>query len=153
MGEQLESLTLRELQQLEHQIDSALRNIRSRKVQVTTHKSHANAECTCLFSPTTSVLAVTFYFGYQLYFRTTPCSTRSRSSKRRQVPNKAITPFHLSGKKTFFTQYVKFHLIFILVILECFFFLRGRCGSNKKLVFTTSCRKGFWLNKIIFLRR
>ncbi|XP_066353969.1 MADS-box transcription factor 20-like [Miscanthus floridulus] len=31
MGEQLESLTFREVQQLEHQIDSALRNIRSRK--------------------------------------------------------------------------------------------------------------------------
>ncbi|CAL4906519.1 unnamed protein product [Urochloa decumbens] len=31
MGEQLESLTFRELQQLEHQIDTALRNIRSRK--------------------------------------------------------------------------------------------------------------------------
>ncbi|XP_066360286.1 MADS-box transcription factor 20-like isoform X1 [Miscanthus floridulus] len=31
MGEQLESLTYREVQQLEHQIDSALRNIRSRK--------------------------------------------------------------------------------------------------------------------------
>ncbi|KAL6644006.1 hypothetical protein ACP70R_018772 [Stipagrostis hirtigluma subsp. patula] len=31
MGEQLDSLTLREVQQLEHQIGSALRNIRSRK--------------------------------------------------------------------------------------------------------------------------
>ncbi|PUZ67208.1 hypothetical protein GQ55_3G416200 [Panicum hallii var. hallii] len=31
MGEQLESLTFREVQQLEHQIDSALRSIRSRK--------------------------------------------------------------------------------------------------------------------------
>ncbi|KAF8661071.1 hypothetical protein HU200_057172 [Digitaria exilis] len=31
MGEQLESLTFREIQQLEHQIGSALRNIRSRK--------------------------------------------------------------------------------------------------------------------------
>jgi len=38
MGEQLESLTFREVQQLEHQIDSALRNIRSRKVQ---YRSHA----------------------------------------------------------------------------------------------------------------
>ncbi|CAL4906518.1 unnamed protein product [Urochloa decumbens] len=34
MGEQLESLTFRELQQLEHQIDTALRNIRSRKDHV-----------------------------------------------------------------------------------------------------------------------
>ncbi|TKW29112.1 hypothetical protein SEVIR_3G374401v4 [Setaria viridis] len=34
MGEQLESLTFREVQQLEHQIDSALRNIRSRKDHV-----------------------------------------------------------------------------------------------------------------------
>uniref|UniRef100_A0A0A9F793 K-box domain-containing protein n=1 Tax=Arundo donax TaxID=35708 RepID=A0A0A9F793_ARUDO len=32
MGEQLDSLTLREVQQLERQIDSALWNIRSRKV-------------------------------------------------------------------------------------------------------------------------
>ncbi|AQK39931.1 Agamous-like MADS-box protein AGL8 [Zea mays] len=31
MGEQLESLTFREVQQLEHRIDSALRNVRSRK--------------------------------------------------------------------------------------------------------------------------
>ena len=35
MGEQLESLTFREVHQLEHQIDSALRKIRSRKVHVT----------------------------------------------------------------------------------------------------------------------
>jgi len=34
MGEQLESLTFREVQQLEQQIDSALRNIRSRKDHV-----------------------------------------------------------------------------------------------------------------------
>uniref|UniRef100_A0A0A9G687 K-box domain-containing protein n=1 Tax=Arundo donax TaxID=35708 RepID=A0A0A9G687_ARUDO len=34
MGEQLDSLTLREIQQLERQIDSALRNIRSRKNHV-----------------------------------------------------------------------------------------------------------------------
>ncbi|PAN21087.1 hypothetical protein PAHAL_3G439300 [Panicum hallii] len=34
MGEQLESLTFREVQQLEHQIDSALRSIRSRKDHV-----------------------------------------------------------------------------------------------------------------------
>uniref|UniRef100_A0A0A9DMG8 K-box domain-containing protein n=1 Tax=Arundo donax TaxID=35708 RepID=A0A0A9DMG8_ARUDO len=33
MGEQLDSLTLREVQQLEHQIDRALTNIRSRKVE------------------------------------------------------------------------------------------------------------------------
>ncbi|CAN6351804.1 unnamed protein product [Urochloa humidicola] len=34
MGEQLESLTFREVQQLEHQIDTALRNIKSRKDHV-----------------------------------------------------------------------------------------------------------------------
>nr|CAB3462129.1 unnamed protein product [Digitaria exilis] len=35
MGKHLESLTFREVQQLEHQICSALRNIRSRKVHIT----------------------------------------------------------------------------------------------------------------------
>ena len=100
MGEQLESLTFREVQQLEQQIDSALRNIRSRKVQVTctlnvhVYYSHVSA-CSYFLIPT---------------FRTTSCSTRSRSSERRQMTNKAITIF-IVGEKTFFLVFFNGMLI------------------------------------------
>jgi hypothetical protein len=91
MGEQLESLTFREVQQLEHRIDSALRNVRSRKVHVTctlivlqTYRSTVNC-----YSHRTSVLTVTvqvfFFFFFFFVSRTTSCSTRSRSSGTRQA--------------------------------------------------------------------
>nr|CAB3465961.1 unnamed protein product [Digitaria exilis] len=52
MGEQLESLTFREIQQLEHQIGSALRNIRSRKEKEALDASlHANAASSTAAEP------------------------------------------------------------------------------------------------------
>lgn len=69
MGEQLESLTFREVQQLEHRIDSALRNVRSRKVHVTctlivlqTYRSTVNC-----YSHRTSVLTVTVQVFFFLF--------------------------------------------------------------------------------------
>jgi hypothetical protein len=100
MGEQLESLTFREVQQLEHRIDSALRNVRSRKVHVTctlivlqTYRSTVNC-----YSHRTSVLTVTvqvfFFFCFQDHIL---LNSIQELRNKASMPNKEFT---LTSSKT-----------------------------------------------------
>jgi len=82
LGEQLDSLTIKELQQLEQQLDSSLKHIRSRKVNKLGLNLLFGAQLIWLF---TNVLVNYYIIALFFWYRISSCSIQFPSFRKRSV--------------------------------------------------------------------
>jgi len=82
LGEQLDSLTIKELQQLEQQLDSSLKHIRSRKVNKLGLNLLFSAQLIWLF---TNVLVNYYIIALFFWYRISSCSIQFPSFRKRSV--------------------------------------------------------------------
>jgi hypothetical protein len=82
LGEQLDSLTIKELQQLEQQLDSSLKHIRSRKVNKLGLNLLVGAQLIWLF---TNVLVNYYIIALFFWYRISSCSIQFPSFRKRSV--------------------------------------------------------------------
>lgn len=82
LGEQLDSLTIKELQQLEQQLDSSLKHIRSRKVNKLGLNLLFGAQLIWLF---TNVLVNYCIIALFFWYRISLCSIQFPSFRKRSV--------------------------------------------------------------------
>jgi hypothetical protein len=82
LGEQLSSLTIKELQQLEQQLDSSLKHIRSRKVNKLGLNLLFGAQLVWLF---TNVLVNYYIIALFFWYRISSCSIQFPRFRKRSV--------------------------------------------------------------------
>jgi hypothetical protein len=82
LGEQLDSLIIKELQQLEQQLDSSLKHIRSRKVNKLGLNLLFGAQLIWLF---TNVLVNYYIIALFFWYRISSCSIQFPSFRKRSV--------------------------------------------------------------------